>query len=326
MLLENLGFGIEPDPRFSAPSRGWGDPAVVFRLQNGTVQAESDVNSAIRLIQKLAVRIVLANENVAPEQTEYLSENLGSFLELSEGDHQRLQAHRRWLILDSPTLHGVRRRAEDIPEDRRVRVAKFLTALACSDGNIDTREVEELSKIYPMLGLEEDAVHAHLHHLQTEDTSPDDEPVTVREADPTVEDYQIPEPPRNEGSHTSPLKLDQYKVDKTLEESKEVSQFLSEIFEDSEDSSAPSQESEDEIVESEAELIDEGYRDFLLELSQQPQWDRSEVEALARDKNLFPDAAIEVVNEHAYERFESAVIEGTEEIRVNQELSNELLK
>lgn len=86
-LLEKLGFGIEPDPRFSAPSRGWGDPAVVFRLQNGTVHVESEVGSAIRLIQKLAVKVVLANEDVAPEQTKYLSENLGSFLELSEGDH-----------------------------------------------------------------------------------------------------------------------------------------------------------------------------------------------------------------------------------------------
>lgn len=326
MLLEKLGYGIEPDPRFSAPSRGWGDPAVVYRLQNDTEQLESNVTSAIRLIQKLAVRVVLANENVAPEQTEYLSENLGSFLELSEGDHQRLQAHRRWLILDSPTLHGVRQRAEDIPEDRRIRVAKFLTALACSDGNIDTMEVEELSKIYPMLGLEEDKVHAHLHQLQTEETSPDDEPVTVREADPNVEDYRIPVPSRSEDQDAPVLKLDQEKVDKTLEESKDVRKFLSEIFEDPEESSIPSPDSEAKNVESEAGTIDEEHRDFLRELSQQVQWDRSEVEALARERNLFPDAAIEVVNEHAYERFDSAVIEGNEEVRINQELSTEMLK
>lgn len=185
--------------------------------------------------------------------------------------------------------------------------------------------MEELSKIYPMLGLDEDAVHVHLHQFQTDATSPD-EPVTVREADPTSEDYQIPEPPRSEEPHIPALELDESKVDQTLEESKEVSEFLSEIFNDSEDSSTPSQDSEAKIVESEAEPIDEVHRDFLLELSQQPQWDRSDVEALARDKNLFPDAAIEVVNERAYERFESAVIEGTEQIRVNQELSNEMLK
>jgi TM2 domain-containing membrane protein YozV len=157
-LLEKLGFGVEPDTRFSAPSRGWGDPVVIYRLPPEASAETSAVSEGIRLIQKLAVKVVLANDEVAPEQTEYLAENLGSFLELSESDRMRLEAHRRWLILDLPTLHGVRQRAEDLPDKQKPRIAKFLTALACSDGNIDSDEIQELSKIYPMLGLDEEYV------------------------------------------------------------------------------------------------------------------------------------------------------------------------
>jgi len=98
---------------------------VIYRLPPEASAETSAVSEGIRLIQKLAVKVVLANDEVAPEQTEYLAENLGSFLELSESDRMRLQAHRRWLILDLPTLHGVRQRAEDLPDKQNHGLRSF---------------------------------------------------------------------------------------------------------------------------------------------------------------------------------------------------------
>jgi len=62
---------------------------VIYRLPPEASAETSAVSEGIRLIQKLAVKVVLANDEVAPEQTEYLAENLGSFLELSESDRMR---------------------------------------------------------------------------------------------------------------------------------------------------------------------------------------------------------------------------------------------
>lgn len=327
-LLEKLGYGIEPDVRFSAPSRGWGDPAVLFRLPPNEGIDESEISEGIRLIQKLAVKIVLSNDEVAPEQTEYLAENLGNFLDLSDADRGRLEAHRRWLIHDSPTLHGVRRRLEDISADRKANIAEFLTALACSDGEIDPEEIEELSKLYPMLGLDEKLVHTHLHQLQTPQTSPED-PVTIYEPDSASEEYEIPEPDTSDDPPISGIELDEERVARTLNESQEVSEFLAEIFEDGEDTPPESPEPKPapntEETTSDSDL-DEGYRTFLTKLSQQSQWEREEVEALAREEGLFTDAAIEVINDHAFERLETPIIEGTDEIVINQELASELLE
>ncbi len=324
-LLEKRGFGIEPDVRFGAPSRGWGDPAVLYHLSSKASADDSDVSEGIRLIQKLAVKIVLANDEVAPEQTEYLAENLGSFLELNEAGQARLEAHRRWLLLDSPTLHGVRQRAEDLPDDQKPQIANFLTALACSDGNIDAEEIQELSKIYPMLGLDENMVHKHLHQLQT---TSDDEPVTVRTSDPSTDEYEIPEPSTTEEIPVSDIELDQEQVNRTLEESQEVSEFLEDIFEE-EDDEQPKSHVPDPTPGSDqtkTEGLDEDHRQFLTELSQKPHWDREDVEALAQERGLFPDAAIEVINDYAFEQVETPLIEGTDEMIVNQEASSTILE
>jgi hypothetical protein len=338
-LLEKLGFGVEPDTRFSAPSRGWGDPAVIYRLASDASTETSAVSEGIRLIQKLAVKVVLANDEVAPEQTEYLAENLGSFLELSESDRLRLEAHRRWLVLDSPTLHGVRQRAEDLPDEQKPRIAKFLTALACSDGNIDSDEIQELSKIYPMLGLDEGVVHTHVHQLQMSATEADDEPVTIQQPESTSEEYEIPEPEIEEESQSSGIELDQDRVRRTLEESQEVSTFLADIFEDDEeeteknDAQKVSQPVENQPADQESRStddenvdLDEDHRQFLVSLSQKQQWEREEVEELAREHGLFLGAAIEVINDYAFELVETPVIEGTDEIMVNKDVSEEILE
>jgi TM2 domain-containing membrane protein YozV len=342
-LLEKLGFGIEPDVRFSAPSRGWGDPAVLYRLPAGAKAETSAVSERIRLIQKLAVKIVLANDEVAPEQTEYLAENLGSFLELDETDQARLDAHRRWLILDSPTLHGVRQRADDLPAEQKPQIARFLTALACSDGSIDAEEIEELSKVYPMLGLDEDTVHTHLHQLQTQPEEAGDEPVTIRKPASTSEEYEIPEPDTTDTDQPEDLELDQDRVNRTLEESKKVSDFLADIFEEDEENDVED-DTEDETqpathdgVSSEEETagdsddggaasLDADHREFLVTLSEKERWDRGEVEEVAQELGLFPGAAIDVINDQAFELVETQVIEGTDDIMVNQELASKIIE
>lgn len=338
-LLEKLGFGMEPDARFSAPSRGWGDDAVIYRLPPESGAKVSDITEGIRLIQKLAVKIVLSNDEVAPEQTDYLVENLGSFLELGESDQKRLDANRRWLILDSPTLHGVRQRAEDLPEEQKPKIAKFLTALACSDGIIDSDEIDALSKIYPMLGLDEEMVHTHLDQLQTSPPEADDEPVTIQKAESTSEEYEIPQPETEEDEEEpqpEEIELDQERVNKTLEESREVGEFLADIFEDDEDDidqEPPQLEDQDLDSESESgsnhtdiEPLDDDHHQFLATLSQKQQWDREEVDELAREQGLFPAAALEMINDHAFELVETPVIEGTDEIMVDEEVSKEILQ
>jgi len=76
-----------------------------------------------------------------------------------------------------------------------------------------------------------------------------------------------------------------------------VSAFLADIFEDEEEKDAQqesqpvedqSPDSESGSTDSEVEPLDEGHRRFLVKLSQKQQWEREEVEELAREHGLFP--------------------------------------
>jgi hypothetical protein len=124
-------------------------------------------------------------------------------------------------------------------------------------------------------------------------------------------------------------------VRRTLEESQEVSTFLADIFEDEEEDDAQreSQPVENQPADSESSSthdeigpLDEDHRRFLLTLSQKQEWEREEVDELAREHGLFLGAAIEVINDHAFELVETPVIEGTDEIMVNEEVSEEILE
>jgi TM2 domain-containing membrane protein YozV/uncharacterized tellurite resistance protein B-like protein len=327
-LLESLGYGIEPDVRFGAPTRGWGDDVVVFSLPEGESTKDPDKLDGIRLLQKLAVRVSLADGEITDEEIDHLSEHLSSALDLNERDLARLRAHRRWQAVDSPTLHGVRQRAEDLKEDQRQQVAKFLTTLACADAEVDAGEVEVLSKIYPMLGLNSDVVHTHLHELQLEKPTDRDEPVTVREADPGPPGYQIPEPGQEEADgEVSGVELDMEKVETTLEETEEVSSFLSDIFEDEEQTAEPSPEAPQPSEPATPELdgLDNGHAELLRRLAAEPEWERQQFEEIAEELNLFPDAAIEVINDYAFEQVEAPVIEGFDKLEVDQELCKEVM-
>ncbi len=195
-----------------------------------------------------------------------------------------------------------------------------------------------------MLGLDEGVVHTHVHQLQTSSSEADDEPVTIQQTESTSEDYEIPEPetveePKTaEEPETSGIELDQDRVRRTLEESQEVSAFLADIFEDEEEEEAEDAQQESQPLEAQSpdpessftdrkvEPLDEDHRLFLAALSQKQQWDREEVEELAREQGLFPGAAMEVINDYAFELVETPVIEGVDEIMVNEEVSGEILE
>lgn len=328
-LLDSLGFGMEPDVRFGAPKRGRGDQVVIFRNPSGESTQEPEVLDGIRLLQKLAIHVALADGEVSSEEIDHLSGHLKSSLKLSEAEIARLRAHREWLARDSPTLHGVRQRAEDLDEGRRERVAKFLTTLACADGTVDSGEVEVLTKIYPMLGLEGDLVHTHLHRLQTPEFGPHDEPVTVREREAGPEGYVIPEPDDGAVEETSGgVKLDMDKINETLQETEEVSRFLSDIFsEDEEPQGQPAPDDGVSHVDSHDELDGLGpdHTQLLHKLASQPRWDRAELEAMADELGLFPDAALDMINDFAFEQVGAPIIEGTDELEVNQELCREVM-
>lgn len=57
-----------------------------------------------------------------------------------------------------------------------------------------------------------------------------------------------------------------------------------------------------------------------------PRWDRAELEELADELGLFPDAALDMINDYAFEQVGAPVIEGFDELEVDQQLCREVIE
>lgn len=317
-FLAGFELGIEPDVRYSRnPSKR--DHVTLFRLP-GPDREPSGVFESARLLLHLAAAVAGADEEVTSDEEKHLERHLERALDLTPAEQSRLRAYMARLLMHPPTLRGVRRRAKDMDETVRKRLGKFLLTVAGADGHLDANEITVLEKIYDMLGLNEDRVHQDLHDLSARDPGRIDRgPVTVIRADET-QTYRIPdehdaadagEPSAHE---TDGLDLDLDRVAAVQNETKDVADVLSKVFEEEEEVSP----------QFDVEGLTDHHHAFLAELSAKMQWPRAEYEDLAESHGLIPGFATEQINASAFEVADEPLLEGDDPIELNPYALNAL--
>ena len=116
-----------------------------------------------------------------------------------------------------------------------------------------------------------------------------------------------------------------------------MNQLLSKVFSDDADSSeaavektvaadrdaydAPSGEPPNEF-----EGLAPQYRGFLMETLSRPEWQRQELDTLARSHDLMTDGAVETINEWSFDRFGDALLEDGGPIKVHSQLVGNITK
>jgi len=213
-LASNIGFGIEPDPRFLGPAVRADERVVVFRHLSSELRAFSVSREyeAAALLLNFAVVISLADGTMCDSEQSLIDEYLKTALNLPEGECRRLHAYLAWLADHQPKLSSIAKKAILLPESRRRDLVRFLASIVNADGVISPGEIKTLGKIYKSLGLNPDEVYSDLHLVAT--TKAATEPVWVKVGDPPV-GFPIPPPP----SHAIPgLTLDTAAIARKLAE------------------------------------------------------------------------------------------------------------
>lgn len=324
-FLARLGYGIEPDVRYGGPNLSRSDCAAVFRLP-GPDQAPSDAYHSATVLLRLGATVAAADDEITPEEEQRLEEHLEAVLHLGESDRVRLRAHLRWLIADPPNLNGVKRRIEELPQDVREGIGRFLITVAGADGHVTPDELRVLSKVYPLLGLDAESVYGDVHAMAASGFEAHRGPVTVLPAD-KVAGFPIPRPETAEETQT--VVLDMAKVVAIKEETRQATEVLEKIFAGEE----PAQEdeplrAEDEEGDEPAVLVpglDAKHSALLRVLAERHHWPRAEFEALTKQYGLLPAGAIEIINEALFEVCAEPVLEGIDPIEVNPYALEELL-
>jgi len=70
--------------------------------------------------------------------------------------------------------------------------------------------------------------------------------------------------------------------------------------------------------------LDGSHSAMLARLIEKSRWERDEVEALCRELQLMTDAALERINDAAFDNFGQALLEGDDTIDINQDLVREM--
>jgi hypothetical protein len=141
----------------------------------------------------------------------------------------------------------------------------------------------------------------------------------------------------------APIELDKEKIKQLQKDSEQVATLLSGIFQDEEgpvpQKPAPQkpdtqnlfpqkQDTQDASVQNTKNRlnIDTAHSDFLNIIIERTEWQRNELNEMAKQNGFMLDGAIEMINEAAYVEFDEPLIEGEETIIINMEIAKMMLE
>ena len=312
-LLGKIGIGIEPDVRFGASTPKPGSNAVLFSLPEGAAANPSAACTTAMSLIHLTAMVAVADGTISPSEEKHLAEHAEHVLGLDAAECARLEAHLAFLATDKPSMVGIKRKVEALSTEERAAIGEFLIHVAAADGVVSPEEITTLTKLYMYLGLDEADVYRRVHALGIEDPGP----VIVREAEPTTR-WAIPEPDASPAQET--VTLDLGKIEARLAETTRVAALLTDIFADDEDAYETLDElkSIDDSVHHLIDGLDPAHSAFAIALTEQQNWNRSDLEELAESLGLpMVEGALGIVNEAVIDICGEPLIEGEDPLEIN---------
>lgn len=306
-ILSAFGYGMEPDIRFSGMMPAPEMKVIVFKLSKDSPSAPSPELAAGMVVLYLSAAVAHADRVIKEEEERHMALRLESMMGMTAGEKARLDAHLQWALLSPPPLSGLKRKLADLEPERRAELGRFLISVANADGYISPEEIDMLAKIYRALGLDEKEIYSHAHAVASE-------PVTIIEPLPVTE-YAIPQPPG--------IALNMALVEHKMHETRAVSTLLSAIFgepEEPESMVAVMEEPGMSIVG-----LDGEHSDFLMALSARSSWSRDELEALAEEKRILLNGALDTINDAAYEKCGAPLFDGDDPVEIDPEVLKEMM-
>ena len=308
--LARLGYGVEPDIRFSSHQVRADGQIVLFALPDDAPVAPSAPYTSSTLLAHLGAVMAHADNQVTPEEERALMSHAAQTLDLSEAERLRLRAYMKWLLTTRPETTGLKKRIEALPAERRSLLGSFLARLVGLDGQITPAEITALQKVYRQLGLDPKSVFTDTHSAVTE-------PVSMQPAQP-VPGFAIPIP--NTGTRKLRINMDRIRAMEV--ESDQVSVLLRDIFtsDDGEIITAATVSESSLVFQIRVLDLDEAHSRFTLALIARDFWSRVDLEAIASQYRLMPDGAIDAVNEAALNLHGEPLLEGDDPVEVNPQL------
>ncbi|WP_161993620.1 tellurite resistance TerB family protein [Muricoccus nepalensis] len=296
--LDVLGFGFEPDRRYGSEAVAVAADMVLFEAPEGApVDPERPAFMHAKVTVEVAILAAAADGDVSDQEFDAVIRNARAISGLSPAEALRLEAF-TWSLRIRAKGGDALRRLAGLPLEARQAIARSAIAAVLSDGQASRIEVAFLERLYRTLGLPPETVHSALH----QGTSTD-----VRASRTGVHAPAAP------GTRQG-VALDAERLARIRQETTQVSSLLSGIFADEPEPVAATDD-EAPVLAPPAEMaarfsgLDSAHGALLETVLVASELTIVEFETRAKELRLFPEGAIETINDWAFDHYEEPVLE-----------------
>lgn len=332
--LDRVGIGIEPDRRYGPEPRAGAsasdaDAAVV--LFKGAAGAPVDATRpeylALRGVIEAACLAAASDGAVSQGAADGMLAAIRGTDTLSLAEKSRLTAYALSIHRNPPKPQGILRRLAGRPLSERQACARAALAAVMAGGQAKPAEVRFLERLHAFLALPADGIYAALHRGPLG---------SAASAEPRGAEGS--QPRGDVGDRASGrVVIDASRLERVRRETQAVASLLSDIFvEDSAPGSGAGPVSPPGGVAPEAPApapadtgpagLDPAHAGLLAAVAASPDpMPREAFDRAARANGLFPDGALETINEWGFERFDEALIEHDDPVTIAAHLRLHLL-
>jgi len=311
--LDALGFGIEPDRRYGGEAITMAADVVLFEASDGAViDPERPAFNLAKATMEVAALAASADGDVSDVEFQALLRQAREMPDLSSAETTRLGAF-VWRLRERSKSGAALKKAADLPHEARQAIARAATSAVLADGHASHAEVAFLEKLHKTLGLPPEAVHTALHQGASAD-------------------FRAPRPaiPVQPGGAPgqSGITLDAERMARIRQETTQVASLLSSIFTEETEAAADAAPAAPQPAGAAAkrfEGLDDAHGTLLDAVSALGSMPMATFEAEAKRLRLFPEGAIETINDWAFDRFEEPILESNDDtVVVAEHLRSEL--
>ena len=352
-VTEKAGFGIVPDARFHGTRPDIDGKVVLFAGGHGDDFSPSPTFRKIATILRLGALVARIDEHVDEAEVSLLQNLITENGQLTEIEKRSLYAYMYWRLNTPANMSGLKKRLEVLDSKEKIAISHILVGVALADGKIAPAEIKQLEKLYTSLGLDRSMVTSDVYTLSSSrmptpavreqevlPQNPFEAPRPAAASSLSLDPTEPATPPTQEEESSSPnpleapkpAKASSFSLDSNLlkwyeEETKNVQAKLETIFVDEDVLYEPEKETTTDTPQSDNPIqrLDTRHRHLYRELVTKKTWSSEEIEELCENLQLMVSGAIEVMNDWAYENFNSPLIEDDDKvIHINPEVAEEM--
>ena len=314
-MLNSLGWNMVPSPFESIGTIKPESKLLLLESDLAVFPEEkpSDNYLLAFLEVSLGAYIAHSDDRLLDVELKVLVERVKSLEHLNPYEKGRLYDVIKWLSVQKVDLGAINRKIKNVAESEKQALAELAIAVAVADGKIEPGEVRALESVYKAIGFDKKDLYSSLHSMKAS------APKNKQGADSKEKKVSI----SSEGFKGT-VELDMKVVQSTLNDTKKASALLASIFEDDELETSEETAIQTQVDEASNKFhgLDSVHAQLLTELLERVEWPREDYERLANSLKLFPDGAMEIINEWAFGKYDEAILEDGEPIEVYADLVN----